>query len=580
MAIISAHHIPEVAPALSELQHRVEQDHLHAIGYISYEAAGAFDSALQTHLNPTLPLLWFALCPQPTQVSQSEMLTRLRGSQPGAHEQPTWQGLQNAGDYAEIIHQLHAQIRDGAFYQVNYTKRLRAEEVDVTQLLSLLAHQAPYGAFIDTDNFAIASASPELFFQLNGTQIQCKPMKGTAARAPESSQDQRNKQRLAASSKDRAENLMIVDMVRNDLSRIASPGSVHVPALFDIERYPTVWQMTSTVRASTQGDLRTIMSALFPGASITGAPKAASMQRIVELEDAPREVYTGAIGVVAPRRQATFNIAIRTAWLDKSNRRAVYGVGSGIVADSAANREWDELHAKCQVLFHRVDHEDDFALLETMRWTGRNIYLWDAHVQRLRRSAAYFGFKLDEAHLQDFMRAHISTLPRAPQRLRVTLTQTGELTFSHSDLPANPPATEVPLATQPITSNSPLLYHKTTARQLYTALENPSGRETLLYNEHHQITESTIANVVYRWQGLWWTPPLQDGLLPGVMRADLLDHQMVRERSLPLDQLPELEALYLVNALRGWRRVHPLPQSAQATCQAQSAEDHYKELTG
>ena len=331
--VIIAQKLEEVIPALREVERLVEINEWHAAGFVSYEAATAFDSILHTLPDIGFPLLWFGLYPDPRQVTLPEPEY--------PKETLTWEAAIDRDSYTSAIEQIRNHIADGRTYQVNYTMRLRSDFKSNPWdfFLHLAQNQNRHAAYIDTGRYAICSASPELFFRLDGDTITCCPMKGTAKRGRTTIEDQGQSEWLKNSEKNRAENVMIVDMVRNDLGRIAEIGRVQVPELFTVERYPTLWQMTSTVTAETRSSLTEIFSALFPSASITGAPKVSTMRIISELETTPRRIYTGSIGYISQNRKAKFNVAIRTALIDREIQRAEYGIGGGIVWDSTSADE-------------------------------------------------------------------------------------------------------------------------------------------------------------------------------------------------------------------------------------------------
>ncbi|MFT6432947.1 MAG: para-aminobenzoate synthetase/4-amino-4-deoxychorismate lyase [Candidatus Azotimanducaceae bacterium] len=346
---------------------------------------------------------------------------------------------------------------------------------------------------------------------------------------------------------------MITDMVRNDLSRIASKNSVQVFNLFHVDQYPTVWQMTSTVTAESEVSTQNIFNALFPGASITGAPKKASMDYINQYETSQREIYTGAIGLIAPGRQALFNIAIRTAWANKRTNTSQYGSGGGIVWGSDAQDEYAELLTKTQILFKQ---EPGFELLETMRWSPtKGIYLIERHLNRLSESARYFAFTIDLSLIRQKLMETLKDLPPQLHKLRLRVDKLGNSKINAELLTVSDSPQPVTLSKNPVSSDSVSLYHKTTNRLLYNqAAESvPEGVEALLYNTNGYVTESVIANIIYTMDGQRYTPPLSDGLLPGTLREELLANGEVAERSLHLDQLDYIETLTLVNALRGSR---------------------------
>ncbi|MFQ6006409.1 MAG: chorismate-binding protein, partial [Woeseia sp.] len=417
------------------------------------------------------------------------------------------------------------------------------------------AADAPYAAYIECDDHAIVSASPELFFRLNGEHLISKPMKGTARRGLASADDLEARRRLYESQKNRAENVMITDMVRNDMGRIAAPGSVQVPRLFETEKYPTVWQMTSTVSVQTKAPVAGVFRALFPCASVTGAPKVSSMAIIAGLEDTPREVYTGAIGFMAPDRQARFNVAIRTAIVDRHTGEAVYGVGGGIVWDSDPDEEYQECLAKARIL-STPDCGQAFELLETMLWTPDDGYfLLDKHLNRMRASAGYFDFEFDRAEIEKELAGIAERLPRERHRIRLLLQRDGRIHSVEAplvDADSDRPRRLVP-AREPIDSSDPFLYHKTTRREVYEQALRSAGDadDVLLWNEDGYITETGIANVIVRLDGELVTPPVECGLLAGTYRALLLERGELRERKVHLSELSGSTDLTLVNSLRG-----------------------------
>ena len=335
--IVSAASLGDVMPALRRVEDAVARRGLYAAGFISYEAAPAFDMALTVRDCGGFPLLWFGLYDG---VREVDLPVPAAGLELG---KTNWQASVGYAEFEAKVKCIKDLIRRGDTYQVNYTYRLGAV-MDLNPwdffLQLVAAQEAPYGAFVDTGEWVIGSASPELFFQLDGDHIVCRPMKGTAARGLTQAQDQAQAEALRASEKEQAENVMIVDMVRHDLGRVAETGSVTVPHLFAVEKYPTVWQMTSTIEAMTSASLSDIFHALFPPASITGAPKVKTMEIIAQLEPSPRRIYTGAIGFIAPGRRAQFNVAIRTLLVDRKTGQAEYSVGGGITWGSQPEAEW------------------------------------------------------------------------------------------------------------------------------------------------------------------------------------------------------------------------------------------------
>ncbi len=378
-------------------------------------------------------------------------------------------------------------------------------------------------------------------------------MKGTAHRGFWPARDQALARQLHDCPKNRAENAMIVDMIRNDMGRIACPGSIHVEEPFAVERYPTVLQMTSTVSSRTGATLPEVFAAMFPCASITGAPKVRTMQIIRQLESEPRGVYTGAIGMVQPGGRARFNVAIRTVVIDKENGLAEYGVGGGIVWDSRPCEEYAECRTKAAVL---TAHFPPFDLLETLRFDpGTGYNLLQEHLDRLAASATYFGYRLDIALVRaelESLAAHLA----APVRVRLTVTESGQVNLETAAAPCiNPGAPwRLKLAARPVNKSDVFLYHKTTHRLVYdnARRESPPCDDVLLYNEAGQVTETTIANIVCRIDGRLVTPPLESGLLAGAFRQSLIKNGQVAEQIIRVDQLPHCQELFAVNSVRGW----------------------------
>lgn len=533
----------DVLTAMQDMEAAVATG-LHAAGFVTYEAAAGFDSALQTRSRGELPLVWFGLF-DGFEVVQPP--ARTAGSEP-----VDWRLATTIEDYRQRLTVIRDALGEGRSYQINHTERLHADFADMRSLFSQVATDAPYAALIETDTFTIVSASPELFFDLRGAAIVCKPMKGTAARALASGGDRGRARWLSSSIKNRAENVMITDMVRNDLSRIAKVGSVQVTDLFAVQRLRNVWQMTSTVSATTEVSITEVFRALFPGASVTGAPKASSMVIISTLESTPREVYTGAIGHVGPDRHARFSIAIRTAWTPGGAGRANYGAGGGIVWDSDPDEEFAELLAKTNVV--RTVTEPGFQLLETMLWTpGGGWFLLRQHLDRLAASAEYFSFRFDEQAVLQALDESVATAGTA-QRVRLTLSGTGTVEVKGQDLVPSPSQVgDIQLVHGWVDVSDVLMYHKTTHRVRYDAAG--AGSEVLLVNAAGRMTESTIANLVFSLRGERYTPPVEDGLLPGTFRAWMLQLGIVQERSLHTRELSQIDELLLVNALRGVRKV-------------------------
>jgi para-aminobenzoate synthetase / 4-amino-4-deoxychorismate lyase len=542
----------EVMGCLRHIERMVESRGLHAAGFVSYEAAPDFDPALLVRPSTDFPLLWFGLFPR----AEAFDFPPLEHAPP--KPAPPWQPSITAQQYAASIAELRDAIARGETYQVNFTFRLKqtASRNPWDVFAGLVAAQQPsYAAFVETPQYVVCSASPELFFELHGNRIVSRPMKGTIARGRWYEEDLARASDLAASEKNRAENAMIVDMMRNDLGRIARTGSVRVTDLFRVERYPTLWQMTSCVSAETSAGLAEIFAAMFPCASITGAPKPSTMRIIAHLETEPRRVYTGSIGRISPGRQAQFNVAIRTVLFDKALGEAEYGVGGGVVWDSTSQDEYEECLLKARILDTVFP---EFSLLETILWTPSEGYAFlDEHLHRLRQSAEYFAFpQCVEAARR--LAALADRLPPVPHKIRLLAARDGTISCEHEPIVPGefPDPVRLKLAAAPIDSADVFLYHKTTHRAAYAAAKTGCGEadDVLLYNQRGEITETLRGNIVIRQGEQLWTPPVSCGLLPGTHRARLLAEGTIRERAIPLEMLPDCDELFFINSVRLWRK--------------------------
>lgn len=562
VSVLVARRVADVWPALREVEAAARRG-LWAAGFVTYEAAPAFDPTLVTHDDASgLPLLWFGIYQSPQAAAAPPKVGR------DAHLE--WRPSVSVEEYNTRFAQIKNHIAAGQTYQVNYTFRLRAPFSGNAWELFARAARAQgggYPVFVETDDWVIGAASPELFFMLDGEQLVSKPMKGTAPRGLRLADDLAQAEWLRNSEKNRAENVMIVDMVRNDMGRIARLGSVRVPELFEVEKYRTVWQMTSTVACETRASLSEIFAALFPAASITGAPKASTMRIIQELENSPRRIYTGTLGYIGPgfgrersaeRRRAQFNVAIRTFLLEKRSGQVEYGLGGGIVWDSEPRDEMREAYAKAKIL---TETPPDFSLIETMLWTPEGGFvLLERHLERMRESAAYFDFPFDEMEIRGRLAGWKvrSPLPtgegpgvRGIQRVRLLLDAEGGISLERSALNPLPAPYRVRLAENPIASKNPFLYHKTTYRKPYEAARLPNFDDVLLWNERGELTESTIASLVVARGGELLTPPVECGLLPGTARAQWLAEGRLREAVIGVEDLAGCDKIFLLNSVRG-----------------------------
>ena len=548
--IVEATRIDDIVGCLQLIEKLVDVEGLHAAGFVSYEAAAAFDPYLQTHRPDDFPLLWFGIYTSPESVllpySSAEVIPF------------NWRQSITNTEYRKNINKIKEYIARGDTYQTNYTFRLNTtfSGNDFELFLALNnAQRAEYGAFVNTGRYSICSASPELFFIQDGEKILCRPMKGTSPRGKTPSEDKAVMEWLYHSEKNRAENLMIVDMIRNDLGRIARTGSIRVDRLFKIEKYPTLFQMTSSVSARTTAPFSEIISALFPCASVTGTPRIRTMEIIAELESTPRRIYTGSIGFISPGKKAQFNVAIRTAIIDQEKKLAEYGVGGGIVWDSTPEDEYEECLVKARIL---TTPPSDFSLLETMLWTPEDgYYLLDRHLKRLQESAGYFDFPVDIDRIRDMLGSRAKDRPETRHRVRLLVSGRGKVSLEERPYPNHPdlPPVRIKLADYPIESGNPFLRHKTTHRKTYEDARaiSPDCDDVLLWNERGEVTESTIANFILEREGELITPPVNCGLLPGTMRASLIEEVEIREEVILVEDLKKDDKIYLINSVQGKR---------------------------
>lgn len=544
--VITATRVEDVLPALHRIQDLVDSG-LHAGGFVAYEAAAAFDPAFQTYPPADIPLLCFGI--------YSEFTWRSKPPQtlPLGSEGPEWLASVSREAYDTTVAAIRAQIAAGNTYQVNYTFPTEADFGQTGYNWFLDRHQAqqgPYSAFQQWGDHEIISLSPELFFSLEGDQLTSRPMKGTRPRGLSARADQQLRKELLQSPKERAENLMIVDMIRNDMGRICETGTIQVPNLFSAEQYPTVWQMTSTITGKTQASVPEIFQALFPCASVTGAPKIETMKLIRQFEKGPRGVYCGAVGWWAPNRSACFNVAIRTATVNSRQSTATYPVGSGITWDSVDHQEYAECNTKTAVLQHG---HPPFELLASLRLDETGYLLLPLHLDRLAASAGYFGVAWCRDSVIAALESYRSDVAHFPAKVRLTVARTGEITISHAPLPT-PAAWNVGLAADPIDTRQPWVHHKTTHRLHYDQLRatRPDCTDVVLWDQEHRLTEASFANIVLEIEGKRYTPPAHIGLLEGVFRRHLLETGAIEERVLYVSDLERADSIYLINSVRTW----------------------------
>ncbi|HEX8526122.1 aminodeoxychorismate synthase component I [Allosphingosinicella sp.] len=523
-----------------------------AAGFIAYEAGHALERKLaplaRSPADGEPPLLWFGLFDRIQEVDVGVLLPDPAGAW-AAPPRP----LIERSAYEARVETVRRHIEAGDVYQVNLT--FPAEVKVAGNPLALYATirrraRAGHGAIAFTGAHWILSFSPELFFEIEGRRITARPMKGTAPRGADPQSDREAARALVEDPKQRAENLMIVDLLRNDLSRVSKPGTVEVPALFAVETYPTVHQMTSTVTAVLEDGRSAIdlIEAIFPCGSITGAPKIRAMEIIGGIEAGPRGVYTGSIGRVAPGGEAAFNVAIRTLVVPAGGGTALLGLGSGIVADSCARDEWLECLAKGAFV---ADPERSFDLVETMRFDPREgMPDLERHLGRLKRSADALGFAFDRHHARNELQAATFRMPGLG-KVRLMLSPSGAIAIEIRPLEPPPKEpVEVAIGRRPVPAEDFRLAHKTSDRAFYDDARSSSGAfEILFADEAGFVTEGSFTSLFVERRGRLVTPPLSRGLLPGVLRERLIEEGRAIEGDLVEADL--LGGFLIGNAARG-----------------------------
>jgi para-aminobenzoate synthetase/4-amino-4-deoxychorismate lyase len=544
----AVHALDEVIPLLRNAETAAGNGFWVAVA-LSYEAAPAFDPALKVNEPSEFPLAWMGVF--------GEASSTALNSAPGHPFQVSeWEPAISRRDYHRAIDAIKDYIERGDTYQVNFTFQLRTSVVGdaFNWFRAIAASQgAAYSAFLDIGSHSVFSFSPELFVERRGNKLITRPMKGTLARGRWLEEDSQRAQQLRESLKDRAENVMIVDLLRSDLGKIAETGSVRVTELFAIERLSRVLQMTSTITAVQKPGVTVVgmLRALFPCGSVTGAPKARTMAIIEELEHEPRGIYTGAIGFLSPSGDAVFNVPIRTL-VAARNGAATFGVGGGITWESKTDGEYDEALLKARFL---TDPWVEFELLETMALHDGEYALLERHLARARDSAVYFGFHWDEADVSRSLDDARESHPEGSWRIRLIVERTGKAHVEAAPLgESRTTPLAVKFAAQAIDDRDPLVFHKTTARSRYDVeLERcyPCD-DVILWNCRGEVTESTIANVVVFSEGKHWTPPREAGLLAGTLRDELIANGELFQRTITKEELAKGGSFFLINSVRGW----------------------------
>lgn len=556
----------EVGPALSRISDAVENGY-HAAGFFSYELGYLLEPKLAALLQEdrAQPLIWMGLFKERERWSEAQVYDFVGGLAGDDDETGRIKDItlsMERDEYIEAFQKAQDYISAGDVYQINLTlKILFSFGGNPYALYRELRRKqkVAYGGIISAPGFQILSLSPELFFRLKDGTISSRPMKGTAPRGLTPETDEKIANWLSTDEKSRAENLMIVDLLRNDLGRISKIGSVHVTDLFTVENYRTVLQMTSGISAKLENGktIEDIIRAIFPCGSVTGAPKVRAMEIIRELETAPRGIYTGSMGMISPGQEAAFNVAIRTLVLNDDGS-AEMGIGSGVVADSEAQAEFDECLLKAHFL---TEPYPAFQLIETLRYEqGQGYYLLDRHLGRLAKSAKHFGFTFDKDDVVAALEAEATKLQTTVHMVRLLLDERGGLTTSNIaiELPGPDTIWRFALSDQPLDQEDIGFYHKTTRRAFYTAefdrYHEQFGTEDVVFlNMKGELTEGSRTNIFLQKDGELLTPPVDSGLLPGTLREELLadSEKNIKETRLYLKDLLGADKIYLGNSVRG-----------------------------
>ena len=535
--------LAEVVDLLAQVESYQEQGY-YVVGYVSYEAAPAFEEKLAAHKAPLLGeyLLYFTVhdrvetSPIPLTYEEVDLPSK-------------WQEGTSAENYEKAIAQIHHHLRQGDTYQVNYTVQLKqdlsANPFSIYNRM-VVEQEAGYNAYVEHDEMAVISMSPELFFEQNDRELTTRPMKGTTQRGVTDQEDLAQASWLEQDPKNRSENMMIVDLLRNDMNRISEVGSEHVERLCQVEQYSTVWQMTSTIKSQLRSDvdLIEIFRSLFPCGSITGAPKIATMEIIRDLEPQPRGVYCGTIGLLLPNGRRIFNVAIRTIQLHQG--KAIYGVGGGITWDSTWESEYREVHQKAAVLYRK---QARFKLITTGKISQKSLLFEDQHLERLTKASRYFAYPFDPEELRQKIELECQACDsHQDYRLRISLSKSGEMKLSRQILtPLSPSFCKAKLCLQEADLKQAFTYFKTTHRPHLSL-----GKQEIIYhNAAGELLETSIGNLVLKIAGKLYTPPTSLGILPGIYRQHLLETGQVEEKVLTLKDLAQAEDIYGCNAVRG-----------------------------
>ncbi len=536
-------------------------------GFLSYELGYFFEPRLYCPVRNDFPLAWLGAFREPIVFDHASgrfsppwsYPTKVAQDDPGYRVEGLNLNMEKA-EYKAAIERIKRYIEQGETYQVNFTLKYKFNFSGSPHALYLALRNnqsVAYSAFIRTGTRQILSLSPELFFRKKWDIVTAKPMKGTAERGRTLTEDQEQAEFLSNDLKNRSENLMIVDLLRNDLGRLAKTGTVKVLRLFTVERYETLFQMTSTIEAQMKDGIKLgeLCRALFPCGSVTGAPKLRTMEIIRSLEKEERGVYTGSIGFITPEREAVFNVAIRTVVLE--GQKGEMGVGSGIVYDSDPEAEYEECVLKGRFL---SQPRPEFYLIETMLWKKESgYYLLDKHLKRLQASAEYFQFRYPGGELEKRLKETEARFnENGSFRVRLLLSKSGVICLEWNKLENSPDSLKlITLSSHRTHSSNPFLFHKTTLRDLYDReLEHAREKgffEVIFQNEKHELTEGSFTNLFLKKGDRYYTPSLECGLLNGVFRQEFIEKNpsRVSETRLSISDLENADKILVANSVRG-----------------------------
>ncbi len=573
--IITCYKTAQIKPCLEQLQGLKKQGFFLS-GFLSYEAGYAFCKKFKNKQNKkyNFPLIWMGVFKNPyiydhntgkfITASKINLISDSYRLQ-DACKISNLKFAISRDDYMDNIQKIKKLIKSGDTYQVNYTTKLKFnfKGTDLALYQKLRDNQqVEYSAFIKSKQFSILSYSPELFFRQTKGHICARPMKGTMPRGINAQDDIKIRRFLRNDPKNRAENIMIVDLLRNDLGKISKTSSVKTSRLFHVEKYKTLLQMTSTVESKLKKRIRLydLFASLHPSGSVTGAPKIRTMEIIKQLEPEDRKIYTGSIGYISPDETSVFNVAIRTILL--KGTKGEMGIGGGITYSSCPESEWNECKLKAKFLT-----QAPFQLIETMRWSKKeDIFLFNLHLKRLRASAEFFGFSCKLKKIREALRQKINTLhPDKNYKLRLLLKISGDISVHACVLSRQKPHTGIPkicISPYRLNPRSIYLYHKTTRRRLYNRqfrqYKKQGFFDVIFLNNKEEVCEGAISNIFLKKKGVYYTPPVACGLLPGVFRKYFIEKHKnkVKEKILSIEDLANADVIYCANSVRGMVRVN------------------------